>query len=225
MIPRSGFSEGPPDLYQPDDLRAVVAAVLEIVVRAWRAIRRRKLLTEEHRHNEPRTAGLLYHHLREQERNRLQRLPKLKLKHEVGTHSAADLEIPDGRIDIEVIYSLDDEPDLRLECKRVSASSADDGTALARAYVGQGIMRFVADKYGRGHTLGVLIAFVIDGLFAPAARLVADYATRDDPAHLVRVWQPAEMSPRRHLFQTEHRQESGSQIRLLHLFLPFPRRR
>ncbi len=225
MIPRQSLSESWPALYEPVDLQTVLEAALGIVVRAWIWIRRKHLLHEYHRSDEPRTAGLLYRHMQREERQRQPRWPKMKLKTEVGTSSAEEEEIPDGRIDIEIIYSLDDEPDLRLECKRVSGSTEDDRAALGRYYVRGGVLRFVGDKYGRGHRWGVLVAFVVDGHFEAAVSLIADYVTRDDPPHLLSGFEPAGRPPRRHLFQTLHRQGGGSQrIRLLHLFLPFPPR-
>jgi hypothetical protein len=225
VIHRHRLSESWPELYEPADLQIVLDAVLGIVVRAWIWIRRKHLLREFHRSNEPRTAGLLYRHMKREERQRQPRWPRMKLKTEVGSFSSDEELIPDGRIDIEIIYSLDDEPDLRLECKRVSASIEDDRAALGRYYVSGGVLRFVGDKYGRGHRWGVLIAFVVDGRFGAAVRLIADYVTRDDPDHLLSGFEAAGRPPRRHLFQTVHRQGGGSQqIRLLHLFLPFPPR-
>lgn len=225
MISRDSVSASPPDFYQPVDLRAVLDAALGIAVTAWVRIRRRKLLQEVHRRDEPRTAGLLYLHMVQVERERRPRRPKMKIKSEVGTFSADDVEIADGRIDIEIIYSLDDEPDLRLECKRVSSSTEDGRARLARYYVDGGVLRFVGDKYGRGHSWGVLVALVVDGRSAAAARLIADYVSREVRCHLLVPFENAGLAPRRHLFKTEHRQGDGPRaIRLLHLFLPFSRR-
>ena len=60
MISRDSVSASRPDFYQPVDLRAVLEAALAIAVAAWVRIRRRRLLQEEHRRDEPRIAGLLY---------------------------------------------------------------------------------------------------------------------------------------------------------------------
>ena len=65
----------------------------------------------------------------------------------------------------------------------------------------------------------------VDGQLGATVRLIAEYVTRDDPPHLLSGFDPAGRPPRRHLFQTFHRQGDGPQrIRLLHLFLPFPPR-
>lgn len=228
MIRRdSVFAAPEPQLIPQADLVAVIDAVLRIVTQAWLRIRRARLLTRTHRQCEVITAGLLYQHMCAMERARQPRRPRLKIKSEAATFSAPDQPTPDGRIDIEIIYSLADDPDLRLECKRISTSAEDDPTAKARYYVNGGVLRFVGNRYGRGHAWGVLIAFVIDGHFRPATELVGRYVAEygNDPPHLAEAWRPATaFIPRRHIFSTTHIQDGGPRtIRLLHLFLPFPR--
>ena len=149
----------------------------------------------------------------------------MKIKPEVGV-TAEDQETVVGSIDIEIIYSLGDEPDLRLECKRVSSTVEDDPKALAREYVKAGVLRFVG-KYGWGHGWGIMIGFVIDGNADAAAVLIAGYVReyRNQPAHLIRDWgEESRFGPHRHLFNTRHRKSGGSPIELLHFFLPFPAR-
>ena len=219
-----------PAFIAADDIYAVLEAALRIVIQAWRMIRRESMLTDEHRTSETRTAGCLYWRMREVERNRHPRRPPMKIKAEVGTFSAELREVPDGRIDIEIIYSLSDGPDLRMECKRVSATVSDGHTHLAREYVDQGVLRFVGDKYGHGHVWGIMIAFVIDGAFADAASIIAEYVAEyrnHAPSHLSRAWRAeTRLGRHRHLFNTQHVQGRGPQhIDLLHLFLPFPRRK
>ncbi len=71
---------------------------------------------------------------------------------------------------------------------------------------------------------GVLLAFVVDGRFMAAMQFIAGYVTRDDQDHLLSGFEPVDWPPRRHLFETEHQRGGSNQcIRLLHLFLPFPR--
>jgi len=162
-----------PTLIAAPDIYAVIRAALHIVIGAWIQICRERLLTVEHRTSEPRTAGLLCKRMRSVERLRKPRMPAMKIKPEVGTFSCEDIELPDGRIDIEIIYSLSDEPDLRLECKRVSTTPGDGPRDRADYYIGDGILRFVGDKYGRGHAWGVMLAFVIDGKSTAAASFIA----------------------------------------------------
>ena len=212
-----------PQFLAAPDILAVIAAVLGIVVRAWDRVLLDGALSETHRRNEPATAGLLRHRMVLVECERTPRLPRMKIKPEVGVTSE-DEETVVGSIDIEIIYSLGDEPELRLECKRVSSTKEDDDKSLAREYVAQGIMRFVG-KYGRGHAWGVMVGFVVDGNAAGAARLIAEYITqyKNEPPHVLRDWAPeARFGPHDNLFNTCHRKVGGSPIELLHLFLPFP---
>lgn len=212
-----------PEFLATPDILAVIEVVLRIAAEAWERVLRDHVLDQRHRHDELATAGLLRRRMRIVERERSPRLPAMKIKPEVGV-TAEDDETVVGSIDIEIIYSLGDEPDLRLECKRVSSANEDDPTRLARLYVEEGVLRFVG-KYGWGHAWGMMIAFVIDGNAPAASVLIARYVQeyRNRPAHLVRNWrQERRFGPLRHLFNTRHRKSGGSPIELLHLFLPFP---
>lgn len=212
-----------PQFLAPPDVLAVIGAVLEIVAEAWERVRQDGVLGESHRHDEPGTAGLLRQRMIIVERERSPRSPQMKVKPEVGV-TGEDEQTVVGSIDIEVIYSLGDEPDLRLECKRVSSTEEDDPPSLARYYVRGGVLRFVG-KYGRGHAWGIMAAFVIDGKADAAALLIARYIReyKNDPSHLLRDWaQETRFGPHPHLFNTLHEKSGGSPIELLHFFLPFP---
>ena len=211
-----------PEFVAASDILAVIAAVLSIVTQAWDQVLRDRVLADNHRHDEPKTAGLLRHRMINVEKERVPRLPRMKIKPEVGV-TAEDQETVVGSIDIEVIYSLGDEPDLRLECKRVSSTREDDPTNLAREYVNEGVLRFVG-KYGRGHTWGIMIAFVIDGKTDDAVALIATYVKdyKNQPPHLLQDWTKEDrFGSHRALFGTRHQKKSGSPIELLHAFLPF----
>lgn len=211
------------DFIAVPDILAVIGVVLRIVAEAWERVLRERVLEEAHRHDEPATAGLLRRRMVTVERERKPRLPQMTIKPEVGVTSE-DQETVVGSIDIEIIYSLGDEPGLRLECKRVSITPQDDPTRLARLYIREGVLRFVG-KYGSGHPWGIMIAFVIDGKADAAAVLIARYIReyKNQPPHLIRDWaEEARFGPLRHLFNTRHRKSGGSPIELLHFFLPFP---
>jgi len=212
-----------PQFVAGPDILAVIGAVLEIVAEAWEQVLRERMLDETHRHNEPATAGILRHRMILVERERKLRVPQMKIKPEVGV-TAEDQETVVGSIDIEIIYSLGDEPDLRLECKRVSSTAEDDPKALAREYVKEGVLRFVG-KYGWNHTCGIMVGFVIDGKSDATAVLIAQYVQdyKNQPPHLLHRWRhERRFGPHRHLFNTRHRKTGGSPIELLHFFLPFP---
>jgi hypothetical protein len=222
----SAISLARPDLVAEPDVHAVIQAALQIVIRSWIRICRERLLTVKHRTSEPKTAGLLYQRMRAVEQGRNPRTPPMKIKCEIATFSGDDLELPDGRIDIEIIYSLSDDPDLRLECKRVSTTAGDRPRKKADYYIGEGVLRFVGDKYGRGHSWGVMLAFVIDGKAAAAASFISASLAgyKKAPLGLCAPWsREGRFGPTRHLFRTEHLQGGGPErISLLHLFLPFP---
>lgn|GEM_PF-829068 len=212
-----------PQFLAARDVLAVIEAVLRIVAEAWDRVLQERVLSETHRHDEPRTAGLLRRRMITVEAERTPRRPPMKIKPEVGVPSE-DQETVVGFIDIEIIYSLGDEPDLRLECKRVSSTKEDDPTRLANRYVRTGVLHFVG-KYGRGHAWGIMIAFVIDGNADDAAVLIAAYVRQDrsQPPHLLRDWRKeARFGPYRHLFNTRHAKSDGAPIEVLHFFLPFP---
>jgi hypothetical protein len=215
-----------PGLIAAPDIYAVIQAALKIVIRAWIHICREQLLTVRHRTSEPKTAGLLYQRMKSVERERKPRIPEMKIKCEAATFSCDELEVPDGRIDIEIIYSLSDDPDLRLECKRVSTTPGDGPRDRADYYIGHGVLRFIGDKYGRGHSWGAMLAFVIDGKSAAAASFIAASIAgyTKAPLDLCAHWAQEDRFGRtRHLFRTEHLQGGGPhRIELLHLFLPFP---
>jgi hypothetical protein len=205
------------------DLLAVIGAVLAVVADAWGRVLGEEAIGESQRHDEVTTAGILRRRMVIVERERKPRQPAMKIKPEVGV-TAEDQETVVGAIDIEIVYSLGDEPDLRLECKRVSSTAEDDPKALARYYVREGVLRFVG-KYGWGQAWGIMIGFVIDGNADGAAALIARYVRkyRNRPAHLISDWAvEPRFGPHRHLFNTRHRKSGGSPIELLHFFLPFP---
>ncbi len=214
-----------PQFLAARDILAVIEAVLRIVAGAWDRVLRECALSETHRHDEPTTAGLLRARMIAVEAERSPRRPPMKIKPEVGVPSE-DQETVVGFIDIEIIYSLGDEPDLRLECKRVSSTKEDDPRRLANRYVRTGVLHFVG-KYGRGHAWGIMIGFVVDGNAESAALLIARYVAKypNEPPHLLRDWcEETRFGACRHLFNTRHRKSDGSPIELLHFFLPFPAR-
>ncbi|MBM4037071.1 MAG: hypothetical protein FJ290_01040 [Planctomycetes bacterium] len=222
----SAISLAQPALIAAPDIHAVIRTALQIVIKAWIQICREKLVTVEHRTSERRTAGRLYQRMVRAEQERTPRTPWVRIKAEVATFSSDELEVPDGWIDMEIVHNFSGEPDLRLECKRVSTTPADGPRDRAAYYIGDGVLRFVGDKYGRGHAWGVMLAFVIDGKSAAAASFmaarIAGYTKA--PLHVCAPWAPEDRFGRsRHLFRTAHLQGGGpSRIQLLHLFLPFP---
>jgi len=70
-------------------------------------------------------------------------IANLRVEEEVGTRSSPGSPKPEGRIDVKVIYSFDEDEYFGIECKRVGGNRARD---LAREYVTEGVLRFVGGK-------------------------------------------------------------------------------
>lgn len=206
-----------------EDILAVIEAALKIAVEAWSRVLADGTLNDTHRHNERATAGLLRHRMILVEGERKPRRPQMKILPEVGV-TGEDEKAVMGFIDIQIVYSLGDAPDLRLECKRVSSTTQDRCADLARRYVDTGVLHFVG-KYGRGNAWGVMVAFVIDGNVTASGALIGRYIAerRNHPRHVLSDWtEETRFGLHGNLFSTRHRKMDDAPIELLHLFLPFP---
>lgn len=228
----STLSLTPAHLFSSEEIDAalqrVISAILELSAEAWAAICKAGELKDEHRKCEVRTTGLL--------RNRMLQIKhlqgswsavKFKIKIEVGSQSQPDLQVPDGSIDIEVIYSLEDDPDFRIECKRVSNSTQHRRDHLAREYIKEGVLRFVEDKYGRGHRWAAMFAYAVDGDAEGSSARIGQYVARYKVKE-TRTYEPwcreTRFGNHDFLYRTGHLQGNNrSRICLLHFFLPFPK--
>ncbi|MCD4726101.1 MAG: hypothetical protein K8R46_00425 [Pirellulales bacterium] len=222
-VGRGRCPSGNPEFLSPEDILAVIEAVLIIAVEAWRRVLADGKLNDTHRRNERKIAGLLRHCMILVEGERSPRQPEMLILPEVGV-TAEDEEMVIGSIDIQIFFSLRDASGLRLECKRVSSTTKDDCATLARRYINTGVLHFVG-KYGRGNAWGVMVAFVIDGNVAASAALIGSYIAqyKNQPRHVLRDWtKETRFDLHGNLFKTCHRKLDGSPIELLHLFLPFP---
>lgn len=96
-----------------------------------------------------------------------------------GTESRSrpDLALPDGRTDIPILSlqvflrTQEHDPHAILECKRLSGSDAH----LCREYVVEGMDRFRLGKYGRQHSVGFLVGYVVSGTESEAVDGVNRY--------------------------------------------------
>lgn len=222
-----------PNLLDPafveETLRRVIEAVLDLAGQAWGKLLSAGEMEERHRRDEVSTRGLLYKRMERMRASRCQfRGTLFRLKTEVGSYSSEEQEVPDGSIDIEVIHRWGEDFDFRIECKRVSSSKEDHPKYLAREYINEGVLRFVTDKYGRGHKWAAMFAFAVDGNAEGSSLLIKKYVEtyKTGETRVCEPWRRETLFPRqRHLFRTGHHQgEMMASIRLLHLFLPFPRR-
>ena len=138
-----------------------------------------------------------------------------------GVRSSATLAKPDGEPDIVVLFAAfsESEPHALIECKRLDPH--ENPRRLRREYVHSGIDRFIDGRYGSGHEVDFMVAYVLRG-DEPAAM-------RDVNSHLQNVSRPTDsLQPIRgfqnlgFIAQSEHtRKVDGLQFRLLHRFVRF----
>jgi len=84
---------------------------------------------------------------------------QIRGEHELDNMATADPSIL-GRIDItlQFLHQFGDEDAyVAIECKRVGAGLS----TLNRAYVGEGVHRFVTGKYAAGHEWGFMLGYVL----------------------------------------------------------------
>ncbi|HET6429590.1 MAG TPA: hypothetical protein VFJ30_14330 [Phycisphaerae bacterium] len=193
----------------------VIATILDILQVGWSAVLARKVLAPTSQ--EVDIAGQLGREVLAEKKRR--RISNLRIEEEVGTRASAQSPKPEGRIDIKVIYSFDEDEYFGIECKRVSGNKSD---RLARKYVENGMLRFVTGKYSPGHEWAAMMGFVVDGQTDLSIRLIVDeIAAHKMELGLDGEWM-AEMgfSGPSHLYKTGHKQTHlGTRITILHLFL------
>jgi hypothetical protein len=166
---------------------------------------------------EPDIAGHLVREMLAEKKRR--GVTTLRIEEEVGTRSSPGSPKPEGRIDVKVIYSFDEDEYFGIECKRLGGTRR---RRLASKYVTEGVLRFVEGKYSPAHAWCAMAGFVIDGLVLEAVELVSDELhKRRSEVRLDGRWMP---EPRfgsyDHLYRTTHRQSRpSSRINVLHLFL------
>ncbi|HUU22236.1 MAG TPA: hypothetical protein VM389_06835 [Phycisphaerae bacterium] len=193
----------------------VIATVLDLLRSGWGAVVASGEV--DGTSTEPEIAGRLVREMRAEKKRR--GIPSFRIEEEVGTRSSPDVPKPEGRIDVEVIYSFDENEYFGIECKRVSGRRSRE---LARKYVVEGVARFVTGKYSPGHPWGAMVGFVIDGRTQDSVSLVSGELRQRRKETL---WEGACVREERfgafdHLYRTVHRQaQCSSRISLLHLFL------
>jgi hypothetical protein len=194
--------------------RDIVATALDIVLTAWERVRQLGSVTARSR--ETQIAGQLVTAMWVVLDGMTSR-PQLRPEEEVGTRGPGD-PAPTGRVDIKIIAGWQYHDFLHIECKRIRATRV----TLAKKYVQEGVMRFVAARYAPGHEFGALVGFAIDGDDQGAASIVAQVLESYEAATLVERWAVDPSWPLgRTVYKTSHVQEGiEQQITLLHVFLP-----
>ena len=141
-----------------------------------------------------------------------------------GTESRSrpDISQPDGLTDISIFvieiavrYGVHD-PQAVIECKRVSGESA----RLCREYVENGINRFRDGKYGRCHSIGFMIGYLISEDARAAVDRINNYLNRS--SRHVENLERSNIVNESWAWQSEHPREENKTIELQHAFLAFP---
>lgn len=199
-------------------LEDLIATVLSVAVAAWPdALASGEISMGS---SEPDIAGSLGKAMIAQKKRRTGLDKQFRIEEEVGTRSSPAVVRTDGRIDIKIIYSFDEDEYFGMECKKLKGGGKD----LAEKYVTDGMMRFVSGKYGRGHPWGAMLGFVLDGDVDGSWKLICTHLktlrrdTRMKGRWVVhRAWASL---PR--LYRTHHYQIGQiTPMALLHLFLSF----
>lgn len=199
---------------QPDQrlAKATVAAALAIAEQAWNDVVAAGRISR--RHWEPRIAEELAGAVEDRVEAMADPLP-FRVEQEVGTRRC-DQRRNTGRVDIKLIYGLRKYDFLMIECKRVRKQP----TALSRAYVADGIMRFVNGLYFNEHEWGIMFGFVIDGdVDGSAAAVQQEIGTHPDVALVSAFAVDGSWGITHPVHSSRHtRQPTNDTVTLLHLF-------
>ncbi len=194
-------------------LRNIIATVLDLTVQSWGIISIARSINSKS--TEPEIAGTLVGAMISEKKRR--QLP-FRIVEETGTRSASSIPKPDGRIDIMIIYSNDEDEYFGIECKRINDSS----NALTKEYVDEGVKRFVVGKYSPNHSWGAMLGFVIDDKTSHCINRVKKQLTKNKKQiHLKSDWDDEKnFGSIPNLFRTQHHQpKQNNPIAILHLFL------
>ncbi|TWT51732.1 hypothetical protein KOR42_34190 [Thalassoglobus neptunius] len=85
-------------------------------------------------------------------------VPQIRFEREAQSDDP-ELDTPIGLIDIKILYTMNDETYLTMECKRITSTE----NSLALKYVRNGVNRFTSGKYGPRHAFGIVTGYVTCG--------------------------------------------------------------
>ncbi|MEQ8383423.1 MAG: hypothetical protein RH949_13790 [Coleofasciculus sp. A1-SPW-01] len=198
----------------------IIATILNITVVAWS-----KVITIDEVSPtmlEPKISGYLRRAMTSEKNSRPGLKSQLRIEPEVGTLSSSDSVEPEGRIDIKIIYSFDEEEYFGMECKRVSSRTTGKDRELAKKYITEGIVRFVNGIYCPRHGCAAMLGFVIDGNTKGCIDRICDRLEQRKEESCIEecLIEENNFGEYSNLYRTRHRQnKQNSSINLLHLFL------
>jgi hypothetical protein len=167
--------------------RAIIATIMDIAIVAWSNVLALNEITTQML--ETVLAGYLRQQMTYEKNSRPEVKNQIRIESEVGTFYSQESIEPEGRIDIKVIYSFNEDEYFSMECKRVSSSTKGKDKDLAREYIENGILRFVEGVYSPNHDFGSMIGFVIDRNVQDCIdRVCKRLRERRDKTHLEEDW-------------------------------------
>jgi hypothetical protein len=198
-------------VYLPID---IISAVFEITIIAWsKVIANREINISS---TEPVIAGYLGRAMIKEKNSRPKLKYQIRIEEEVGTRSSPNSHKPEGRIDIKIIYSFNENEYFGIECKRVTSKNKK----LAEKYIKDGMMRFVNGKYSHGHDYAAMLGFVIDANITRCINLIQNYLNSTQEICLEEDWTVEKrFGTKQDIYRTRHLQNGQNSMSILHLFL------
>jgi hypothetical protein len=195
----------------------LVATIVDLILSAWAtAITKKKIKNDQ---DEPTIAGILGDFMKK-EKNRRNLKEQIRIEEEAGVRAHGSTKTS-GWIDIKIIYSFDENEYFGIECKRVNSV----GRKLALKYVEDGVMRFVDGRYALGHSLGLMLGFIVDN----QKKRTIGAVKREISNHRIELHTTMNWRRERgyggypNLYRTGHEQyPSKSTIILIHCFVMTP---
>ncbi len=135
--------------------------------------------------------------------------------------SRPDVIFPDGRTDVPILWIPiflrfgDHDPHAIIECKRIAGSNSH----LCREYVVEGIDRFRLGKYGRNHSTGFMVGYLIADDAKAAATGINRYLNRVSRA--AEYLKPSNLTAALRAWRSTHPRAASTVIELHHLLLAF----
>ncbi len=121
-----------------------------------------------------------------------------------------------GRVDIRILLKSDFEKDdayYIIECKRL-----DGTTRLNKKYVGEGIARFVTEKYSSYYGRNIMLGFIVKKMNVPAnTRVIEQIQNADSNQQMHGVFQYAGSNKVTEQYQCVYKIKSG-ELELRHIF-------
>lgn len=126
-----------------------------------------------------------------------------------------------GKIDMAVLSDWERDRYLAYECKRLNVVHGGKRRSLAKAYVAEGMMRFITEQYAEALPIGCMLGYVMDGDIAFAAAQLSQAISNHTALALTNGPAKLPMIQSVERFRTGHGRQSKRPIELRHALLVF----